>query len=59
MIGIDLSKQQELDDDPKAILQINFTGHLDDANNRSMIFIIEEVNENILDFLQGAVKKVL
>ena len=28
MIAIDLSKQQELDADPKAIQQINFTGNL-------------------------------
>ena len=29
MIAIDLSKQQELDSDPKAIQQINFTGNLE------------------------------
>ena len=29
MIAIDLSKQQELDTDLKAIQQINFTGNLD------------------------------
>ena len=29
MIAIDLGKQQELDADPKAIQQINFTGNLD------------------------------
>ena len=29
MIVIDLSKQQALDADPKAIQQINFTGNLD------------------------------
>ena len=28
MIAIDLRKQQVLDADPKAILQINFTGNL-------------------------------
>ena len=31
MIAIDLSKQQALDADPKAILQINFTANLDQA----------------------------
>ena len=31
LIGIDLSKQQKLDADPKAIQQINFTGNLDRA----------------------------
>ena len=29
MIAIDLSKQQALDTDPKAIQQINFTGNLE------------------------------
>ena len=28
LMAIDLSKQQALDDDPKAIQQINFTGNL-------------------------------
>ena len=29
LIAIDLSKQQPLDTDPKAVQQINFTGNLD------------------------------
>ena len=56
MIAIDLSKQQELDADPKAIQQINFTGNLDGANNAIMFFITEEVKEAISDFSQGTVK---
>ena len=52
MIAIDLSKQQALDVDPKAIQQINFTENLDRAGNTIMFFIIEEVKENILDFSQ-------
>ena len=32
MIAIDLSKQQALDADPRAIQQINFTANLDRAN---------------------------
>ena len=40
MIAIDLSKQQGLDADPKAIQQINFTGNLE--NNAVMFFIIEK-----------------
>ena len=31
LIAIDLSKQQKLDADPKAIQQINYTGNLDKA----------------------------
>ena len=33
MIAIDLSKQQELDADPRAIQQINFTANLNRAGN--------------------------
>ena len=40
-IEIDLSKQQVLDVDPKAIQQIIFTGNLIGANDRVMFFIIE------------------
>ena len=51
IIAADLSKQQKLDADPKAIQQINFTGNLnrsEDANdNRTMFFIIEEPKETI------------
>ena len=35
MIAIDLSKQQSLDSDPRAIQQINFTVNLDRAGNLS------------------------
>ena len=44
MIVIDLSKQQALDADPKAIQQISFTGNIHGANNRAMFFNIEEAN---------------
>ena len=53
-IAIDLSKQKELDCDPKAIQQISFTGNLE--NESTTFFIIEEVKETVLDFSQGTVK---
>ena len=56
MIALDLSKQQALDADPRAIQQINFTANLDRAGNTTMFFIIEEAKETALDFSQGAVK---
>ena len=56
MIEIDLSKQQALDADPKAIQQINFTANLDRAGNTTMFFIIEKSKETFLDFSQGTVK---
>ena len=56
MIAVDLSKQQALDADPRAIQQINFTANLDRARNTRVYFILEEANETILDFSQGTVK---
>ena len=56
MIAIDLSKQQVLDADPRAIQQINFTANLDRAGNTATLFITEGAKETILDFSQGTVK---
>ena len=56
IVSIDLSKQQALDADPRAIQQINFTGNLDRANNTRIFFILEEAKETVLDFSQGTVK---
>ena len=56
MIAIDLSKQQSLDADPRAIKQINFTANLERASNTTVFFIIEEAKETISDFSQGTVK---
>ena len=56
MIAADLSKQQALDADLRAIQQINFTANLDRAGNTRVYFIFEEAKETILDFSQGTVK---
>ena len=56
MIVVDLSKQQALDADPRAIQQINFIANLDRAGNTRVYFILEEAKETILDFSQGTVK---
>ena len=56
MIAVDLSKQQELDADPRKIQQINFTANLDRAGNTAMFFIIEHAKETISEFSQGTVK---
>ena len=56
MIPIDLSKQQALDADIRAIQQINFTTNLDIAGNTRIYFILEEAKETILDFSQATVK---
>ena len=59
MIAVDLSKQQALDADPRAIQQINFTANLDGAGNTRVYFILEEAKETILDFSQGTVNKII
>ena len=56
MIAVDLSKQQALDADPKAIQQINYTANLDRAGNTRLYFILEEAKETVLEFSQGTVK---
>ena len=43
MIAVDLSKQQALDADPRAVQQINFTANLDRGGNTRIYFILEEV----------------
>ena len=46
MIAIDLSKQQALDVDPRAIQQIDFTVNLGRAGNTRIYFILEEAKKN-------------
>ena len=50
MISIDLSKQQALDNDPRAIQQIGFTANLDRAGETRMFIILEGAKETILGF---------
>ena len=57
MRAIYLSNQQVVDSDAKSIQQINFTGNIE--NLSTIIFIIEEAEETVLDFSQGTVKLVL
>ena len=56
MITVDLSKQQALDADPKAIQQINFTANLDKDGNTRFYFILEKAKETVFEFSQGSVK---
>ena len=56
MIAVDLSKQQTLDVDPKAIQQINFTANLERAGRTILYFILEEAKETVFEYLQGTVK---
>ena len=56
LIAVDLNKQQQLDADPRAIQQINFTANLERAGNTTMFFIIEQAKETVFEFSQGTVK---
>ena len=49
-------KQQGLDTDSKAALEINFTANLNRAGKTLLFSIYEEVKETILDFSQEFVK---
>ena len=53
---LDLSKQQAVDADPKAIQQINFTANLDRDGNTRFYFILEEAKETVFEFSKGTVK---
>ena len=58
IIAVDLSKQQTLDTNLKAIQQIKFTGNItqDGDTNKTMLFIIEKLKETKSDLLNGTVK---
>ena len=55
MIAKDLSKQQTLDVDPKAIQQIDFIANLGRTGNTRIYFILEEANKTVLDFSRDTV----
>ena len=59
MIAAELSKQQILDADPRAVQQIIFTANLDRAGSTRIYIILEEAKETILNFAQGTVKVLL
>ena len=62
LIAVDLSRQKELDADPKAIQQIEFFGQLRKLNNGNnnvesmfILIILEKIKETRLKFPQGSV----
>ena len=56
MIAIDLSKQQSLDADLKAIQKNSFTENLGEDWDTKISFIFEEKKKTILDFSKGTVR---
>ena len=54
LIAVDLSKQNELDADPRAIQQIEFYGKL--GTNSQVCTILEKSKETVLEFYKGTSK---
>ena len=54
LVAVDLSKQKELDADPRAIQQIEFKYML--GTNSTIYWVLEKSKEIILEFYKGTVK---
>ena len=54
LVAVDLSKQKELDADPRAIQQIEFKYMLE--TNSTIYWVLEKSKETILEFYKGTVK---
>ena len=60
LIAADLSRQKELDDDPKAIKQMEFVGQLknvinaDETQNMFILTVLEKIKGARLKFSQGS-----
>ena len=54
LVAVDLSKQKELDVDPRAIQQIEFKNML--RTNSTIYWVLEKSKETILEFYKGTVK---
>ena len=54
LIAVDLSKQKELDADPRAIQQIEFHRML--TNNSNVCTVLEKSKETVLEFYKGTAK---
>ena len=54
LVAVDLSKQKELDADPRAIQQIEFKYMLE--TNSTFYWVLEKSKETILEFYKGTAK---
>ena len=54
LIACNLSKQKELDADPRAIQQLEFYDML--STNAQTLTVLEKSKENVLEFYKGTVK---
>ena len=66
LIAVDLSRQKELDADPKAIQEIQFVDQLknvdgtnpDGTQNMFVLTVLEKIKEAILTFSQGSITEL-
>ena len=56
LIAVDLSKQKELDADPRTILQSEFYGMLKSKSH--VCTILEKAKKTVLEFYEGTAKAV-
>ena len=56
LVAVDLSKQKELDADPRAIQQIEFKYMLE--TNSTIYWVLEKSKETILEFYKGQMYKL-
>ena len=54
LIAVDLSKQKELDADPRSIQQMKFCGKL--GTNSQLFTVLEKSKETVLEFYKGTAK---
>ena len=54
LVAVDLSKQKELDADPRAVQQIEFKYMLE--TNSTIYWVLEKSKETALEFYKGTVK---
>ena len=54
LVAVDLSKQKELDTDPRAIQQIEFKNMLE--TNSTIYWVLEKSKETILEFYKETAK---
>ena len=54
LIAVDLSKQKELDANPRASQQIEFDGKL--GTNSQVCTVLEKSKETVLEFYKGTTK---
>ena len=50
IIAVDLSRKNELDADPRAVQQINFTANVDRAGNKTIFLLLKKQKKPFQNF---------